>query len=304
VWFILLEPLLALAGAVLLTLLLVQPFAPARLAEARFPLRRTSAVPESPETVAERVRALGLAGAVAVTGAPGRERLVLSDVEVESEEDLETSVHRVLVETGHEPTDPSLDWRTDLERLARGGLRIVLSLQSIVFLGAGLVLARFRVRPPAARPAAGRLTAAAVGVGGGLVALVASYVVSVGLEAIGLPVREQEWLHDLFADPSILRRTLPWILLAGPIAEEAFFRGYVFRFVRQEMGLAAGLVTSSALFALIHFNLSGFLVYLAMGAVLGYVDARTGRLLAPILGHATVNTVVVLATALGGPPAR
>jgi membrane protease YdiL (CAAX protease family) len=181
-------------------------------------------------------------------------------------------------------------------------LQIVLSLQSIVFLGAGLALAWWRVAPRTGPAPMGRLAAAALGVAGGFVALLASYVVSLALEVVGLPVREQEWLRDLFSDAGVLRSALPWILIVGPRAEEAFFRGYVFRFVRQELGLVVGLTTSSVLFAVIHLNLSGFFVYLAMGIALGYVDARTGRLLAPILGHVTVNAVVVLAAAFGGLP--
>jgi hypothetical protein len=130
---------------------------------------------------------------------------------------------------------------------------------------------------------------------------VLSGIVSAGLGALGIPVEEQDWLRDVLADRRTVLLLMPWIVLVGPVAEEVFFRGYAFRFIRQEAGFPTGLLVSSVLFAVIHLNVSGFLVYLVIGSVLAWVHERAASLLAPIAGHVTINAVVVLYSLLASP---
>jgi membrane protease YdiL (CAAX protease family) len=85
-------------------------------------------------------------------------------------------------------------------------------------------------------------------------------------------------------------------VLIAPISEEVFFRLYVFRFIAAQAGYPAGLVVSSLMFALIHFNVSGLLIYLGIGCVLAWVYHRTGRIVAPIVGHATLNGIVLISS--------
>jgi membrane protease YdiL (CAAX protease family) len=75
----------------------------------------------------------------------------------------------------------------------------------------------------------------------------------------------------------------------APVAEEIFFRGYIFRAMSARKGLARGLAYSSVLFGLVHLNMAAFLP-LAVGAVvlaLGF--RRTGSLWTPIVAHALNN---------------
>ena len=67
---------------------------------------------------------------------------------------------------------------------------------------------------------------------------------------LGLPVREQaDPREQLLADPvTSCCRLAPWIVIAAPLAEEVFFRGYLFRFVGQGAGRPAGYLASSLLF--------------------------------------------------------
>jgi membrane protease YdiL (CAAX protease family) len=75
----------------------------------------------------------------------------------------------------------------------------------------------------------------------------------------------------------------------APLAEEIFFRGYVFRAMSARKGYARGLVYSSMLFGLVHFNLAAFLP-LTVGAVLLAVSyRRSGSLWTPIVAHALNN---------------
>ena len=55
---------------------------------------------------------------------------------------------------------------------------------------------------------------------------------------------------------------------------------------------------SSVLFAVLHFNPSGFLIYLAVGCAFAYAYVRTTNLLAAIAAHATYNGLVLLAGTL------
>jgi hypothetical protein len=121
---VILEPVAALGAAVVLTLILVQPFAPSRVAEAAFPLLRPAvAEPATGEAVADRVRALGLAGTVRVASSGSHQRLLLSEVEVQDENDLVESVAPVLAEAGYERTEPVLERRTDLGGSPGGGCK-------------------------------------------------------------------------------------------------------------------------------------------------------------------------------------
>ncbi len=54
------------------------------------------------------------------------------------------------------------------------------------------------------------------------------------------------------------------------------------------------MLLSSDLFSLVHANMSGFLIYLALGAILAWAYRRTGRLATAIVGHATLNTIVLI----------
>jgi len=292
------EPLLATFFAIALTLVLTLPFLPTALeAEVQLrPARDAGALPT--DEVARQVEALGLARAVDVVLKRGSDHLVLRDVE--SADGLDAPLLPLLREAGYLEREIVTREVFSFERLLDldpRTLPALMSIQAVTFLLIGLILTRARVRTGPG-PRSSPMRAAAVGVGGGVVALLASVVLSRLLELLGLPVEEQEWLTQLFSDPVALAWLAPWIVLFGPIAEEVFFRRYAFRVISQRAGVPAGLLISSAMFAAIHFNASGFVIYLVIGAVLAWVYERTGRLVAPILGHVTVNAVVLVVAVL------
>ena len=47
------------------------------------------------------------------------------------------------------------------------------------------------------------------------------------------------------------------------------------------------------MFATVHFNPSGFPIYLAIGALIAWSYERSGRFVAPIVGHVTLNAIVL-----------
>jgi hypothetical protein len=91
---------------------------------------------------------------------------------------------------------------------------------------------------------------------------------------------------------------VPAMVLAGPIAEEIFFRGVLFRVLRRPAGFLPALLASSLLFAAAHAG--GPCVwpwYLAGGLVFGILMEKTGSLWGPVAAHAAGNAVLWVAWA-------
>ena len=186
---------------------------------------------------------------------------------------------------------------TDLVRERPRMVPMFLAIQAAVLLFAGLALIRWRVAPGLPQNRQGPLRAVLFGVAGGIVAIVSSAFLSFLLTLAGWPVQEQAWLEELLLEPLLIRQLAPWIVVAAPIAEEVFFRGYMFRFMEQRLGFRAGLLLSSAVFATIHLNPSGLPVYMVIAVVMALVYRYSGNLLSPIVAHATLNGTVLLASA-------
>jgi len=294
------EPLLAVAGAFLLTSLLALPFVPVRLrveVELRPAPGSEISVPHA--QLRDEIERLGLADGAEVLLLGGASRLVLRGVSDVAE--IEGPVGDLLERSGYQRRDFVSSPELDMEGLLRTQshtLPLLLSIQAVIFLGSGLLLARGRIRKMPPDTAAPPLHAVLFGLAAGVGAVLLSVGISALLSLVGLPVEEQEWLNELYAEPGVLLRIAPWVVLVGPVAEEVFFRGYFFRFTSQRAGLPVGLLLSSAMFAVIHWNASGFLVYLGIGCVFAWVYHRTGRIVAPIVAHATLNAIVLTVSAL------
>jgi membrane protease YdiL (CAAX protease family) len=110
-----------------------------------------------------------------------------------------------------------------------------------------------------------------------------------------------EFLPD---NPAVWQGIVLWALIAvlTPIAEELFFRGLALRAIGRRWGLNVGIVASSLLFGLLHFDSAGGAVHglfivgvtAAYGAVFAVLVRRAGGRLGPsIVAHSVVNTVGV-----------
>lgn len=109
--------------------------------------------------------------------------------------------------------------------------------------------------------------------------------------------------HLFGGDPMALVRTpLPqegWPLmvfllvggLAGPVAEEVFFRGMIFGYFRR-WGLAPALALSTLTFVLAHFKVGLPLNQLVGGIVFGLAYESTGSLMTPITIHVLGNLAI------------
>lgn len=82
------------------------------------------------------------------------------------------------------------------------------------------------------------------------------------------------------------------VCVLGPIGEELFFRGYIYRFVDVRWGPTLALWITSPWFGIMH-GVEYALPLTLMGFLFGYLRQRTGGLAAPILAHMLHNTLTV-----------
>lgn len=138
--------------------------------------------------------------------------------------------------------------------------------------------------------------------------------VSLGLLIVELTVRLKQWniveiskeLEDLINKKAaeLNELPLPLVLVAiaviPPLAEELFFRGYLFRALLERWGAAATIVATAIAFGAFHaFGVSGvtlerLLPSLLMGLVLGLIAWQSGSVWAGVILHALNNSLLLL----------
>lgn len=95
--------------------------------------------------------------------------------------------------------------------------------------------------------------------------------------------------------------TVVYALVIAPFGEELFFRGVLFRALRDRFGFRIGALGSSVAFGLIHY-IPGSLVDAALlmlvmtfvGAAFAFVYERRGAFASPLAAHVTFNLIGLL----------
>ena len=92
--------------------------------------------------------------------------------------------------------------------------------------------------------------------------------------------------------------TIVYAVVIAPIHEELFFRGILFRSLRDRYGFGIGAVGSGAAFGLIHYvpgpwysSLLLISVMVVTGIALAYLYERRGNIVASVVAHATFNVI-------------
>jgi len=87
-----------------------------------------------------------------------------------------------------------------------------------------------------------------------------------------------------------------FVLIAGigPFCEEVLFRGVLFPMLTRRLGVGAGLVLHSLLFAAIHMHMPGFLSLFSLSIVLGLVYQRSQNLMSAFALHSFFNAMTLL----------
>ena len=84
------------------------------------------------------------------------------------------------------------------------------------------------------------------------------------------------------------------IVLFGPLAEETFFRGFIFPALLNHFGLAGAVATSSILFALSHGSIALMIPTLFAGVMLCLLYAWTRSLWSVWQAHALQNALAFM----------
>lgn len=101
----------------------------------------------------------------------------------------------------------------------------------------------------------------------------------------------------------IHRMDSPWVfalsaVVLAPLAEEIFFRGFLFAGFRQRYGWVPALLISSAIFGASHIQLAAFIPTFLLGAVLAYAYHRSNSIWPGMILHFLVNGTAMLITLL------
>jgi hypothetical protein len=126
--------------------------------------------------------------------------------------------------------------------------------------------------------------------------------------ASGLAAPQKELpIEELFKTRESVLLVAAAAVLVAPLAEETFFRGFLYPLLARRVGIFAGVMLTGGLFGMMHgaqldwsWERVGLLT--VVGIVLTYVRARTGTVLAPYLLHLGYNSIlfVVFFLAPGG----
>lgn len=188
-----------------------------------------------------------------------------------------------------------------------GGLLLTLVLQAIlVGLAAALTLGRYHLswRELGFRPLARDYywAVAAVAIAGhALVLSYAAIVTAAGVDALA----PQQGLQDLFESRAVLPLVGVVTVLTAPLAEEFFFRGFVFPGLIRRLGVIGAALTSGLLFASFHVSsadTAGLVIpFTFIGVALAGLYYYTGSLWSTIGAHLIFNLIsfAVLAAVTG-----
>jgi membrane protease YdiL (CAAX protease family) len=133
------------------------------------------------------------------------------------------------------------------------------------------------------------------GVLAALLGLAASWIVGGVItqlvEAIrGRPIKQPEQLPSDLHGAAIALAAFAVIIVA-PIAEELFFRGFLYQAFRKRRGAMPAILLSAAVFAIAHFDPLLIAGIFPLGIVFAYLFERRGSLGANITAHMVYNLI-------------
>lgn len=85
-----------------------------------------------------------------------------------------------------------------------------------------------------------------------------------------------------------------FVIIIGPLAEELFFRGFIFPAVTKRFGLFLGATGSSLVFALFHIDPVLYLPTFVAGLILTFLYAKTHSLTSSFIAHGAQNCIAFL----------
>lgn len=168
-----------------------------------------------------------------------------------------------------------------------------------IFAAVQLLLIRrrgFTWRDLGLRPADPRWLAA--GLGGAFLTLLVSELVSNIIDRLtDKPVIERyaELLAPQAGGWPAAAGILLTVGILAPVAEEVFFRGVLYGWLRRRWSAPWSIVVSAAVFALAHGNPWQMVPIFVAGLVLAYLYERSGSLVPAMVTHMTINSASLVA---------
>jgi len=85
-----------------------------------------------------------------------------------------------------------------------------------------------------------------------------------------------------------------FVIVIGPLAEELFFRGFIFPAITKRFGLFLGAAGTSLVFALAHIDPVLYLPTFVAGLILTFLYTKTHSLASSFIAHGTQNCIAFL----------
>jgi membrane protease YdiL (CAAX protease family) len=134
--------------------------------------------------------------------------------------------------------------------------------------------------------------AAGLGLASG--AVITSLVLSIAKNVTHRTVTTPQQLPDINRNPQWVLAFFAVVIVA-PIAEELFFRGFMYQALRRWRGVLQGVLLSALVFALAHVSLIIMPSIFVLGVILAYLFERRGSLAATIAAHMSYNLIGFIA---------
>ncbi len=207
----------------------------------------------------------------------------------------------LLFALAHMRGGPSADLGREIQTLGSSGL--VLATSSVVSAIPALALLAFLCRVRGWRPGSylGLRAPSAAQVLTWLGLLVAAMVAfDLGSYLVGEAV-VPEFMTHAYRTAGSLPLLLLALLVAAPLFEELFFRGFLFRGLEASaLGGVGTVIVTAVTWASLHLQYDGFHmgIVLLTGLLLGLARLRTGSATLTVTMHALMNLVAVVETAV------
>jgi membrane protease YdiL (CAAX protease family) len=109
--------------------------------------------------------------------------------------------------------------------------------------------------------------------------------------------KDSQPIMQLFERAGEPAKRIPIIILAiviAPLAEEFFFRGFLYGVLKRYAGALPALVFTGIAFALIHLHVPSLLPLFLLACVLTFAYELSGSLLVPMAMHALFNAITLV----------
>ncbi len=128
--------------------------------------------------------------------------------------------------------------------------------------------------------------------------LIMSYIVrlvyAVIINILGVKIQPQDILTQLDLRGAGFIFAFVVVAIVAPVAEEIFFRGFMYAGLRKSMGVVGAMLVSSVFFTALHLSVGLFIPIFALGLLLAWLYEYTGSLYPGILLHAANNGLALL----------